>query len=80
MFVGEITGRDAVLAAGDYSMLYQALSAGLKTVLTEKPDRPQPGRHPEAPRSLGRVNEINLVDDNAREPAGLFEGLLGSDL
>ena len=46
LFVGEVTGRDAVLAAGDYSMLYQASSAGLKTVLTEKPDPAAAGTAP----------------------------------
>lgn len=36
LFIGEITGRDVILAAGDYSMLYQASSAGLKAVLMER--------------------------------------------
>lgn len=36
LFISEITGRDVVLAAGDYSMLYQASAARLKTALTVK--------------------------------------------
>lgn len=36
--VGEITGRDVTMAAADYSMLYQASSRGLKTVLVPRPD------------------------------------------
>jgi hypothetical protein len=59
LFIGEITGRDAVLAAGDYSMLYQASSVGLKTVLTERPDRPQLGWHHKAPHSLERMKTRN---------------------
>ena len=36
--VGEITARDVILAAADYSMLYQASSAGLKTALVSRPE------------------------------------------
>jgi len=35
--VAELTGRDVVLAAGDYSMLFQASAAGLKTALVPRP-------------------------------------------
>lgn len=37
LYVGEITGKDMTLAAADYSMLFQASSAGLKTVLVDRP-------------------------------------------
>ena len=37
LYVGEITGKDVILAAADYSMLFQASSAGLKTALVERP-------------------------------------------
>jgi hypothetical protein len=36
--VSEITGRDVILAAADYSMLYQASAAGLKTSLVTRPE------------------------------------------
>jgi hypothetical protein len=36
-----LTGREVVLAAGDYSMLYQASAAGLKTVLVPRPNEVQ---------------------------------------
>lgn len=36
--VTEITGRDVILAAADYSMLYQASAAGLKTALVSRPE------------------------------------------
>ena len=39
LYVGEITGRGVILAAADYSMLYQSSSAGLKTALVDKPDQ-----------------------------------------
>jgi PIN domain len=39
LYTSEITGRDVILAAGDFSMLYQASSAGLKTALVDRPDR-----------------------------------------
>jgi hypothetical protein len=35
--VGEITGRQVMLAAGDYKMLYRASAAGLKAVLVPRP-------------------------------------------
>jgi hypothetical protein len=38
LYVGEITGKDVILAAADYSMLFQASSAGLKTALVDRPD------------------------------------------
>lgn len=34
--VSEITGREVTLAAADYSMLYQASAAGLKTALVSR--------------------------------------------
>jgi hypothetical protein len=37
LYVGEVTGKDVILAAADYSMLYQASSAGLKTALVDRP-------------------------------------------
>lgn len=37
LYVGEITVKDVILAAADYSMLFQALSAGLKTTLVDRP-------------------------------------------
>lgn len=37
LYVGEITGKDVILAAADYSMLFQASSAGLKTALVDRP-------------------------------------------
>ena len=37
LYVGEITGKDVILAAADYSMLSQASSAGLKTALLDRP-------------------------------------------
>lgn len=36
--VGEITGRDVIVAAADYCMLYQASAAGLKTALVSRPE------------------------------------------
>jgi hypothetical protein len=36
LYIGEITGKDVILAAADYSMLYQASSAGLKTALVDR--------------------------------------------
>jgi hypothetical protein len=36
VFVSEVTGQDVILAAGDYSMLYQASSSGIRTVLSER--------------------------------------------
>jgi hypothetical protein len=36
--VSEVTGRDVILAAADYSMLYQASAAGLKTALVARPE------------------------------------------
>lgn len=38
---GELIGRGPVLAAGDYSMLYQASAAGLKTAFVPRPDEVQ---------------------------------------
>ena len=37
LYVREITNKDVILAAADYSMLFQASSAGLKTCLMERP-------------------------------------------
>ena len=37
LYVGEVTSKDVILAAADYSMLYQASSTGLKTVLVDRP-------------------------------------------
>lgn len=37
LHVGEITGKDVILAAADYSMLFQASSARLKTALVKRP-------------------------------------------
>lgn len=39
LYVGEITGKDVVLAAADYSMLFQAPSAGLKTARVDRPGK-----------------------------------------
>jgi PIN domain len=39
LFVGEVTNRHVILAAADYSMLYQASSAGLRTALVDRPDQ-----------------------------------------
>jgi hypothetical protein len=47
--VGEITGRDVILAAADYSMLYQASAAGLKTALVS---RPEGDTEPERPAAV----------------------------
>ena len=37
LYVGEITNKDVILTAADYSMLFQASSAGLRTVLVGRP-------------------------------------------
>ena len=39
LYTSEITGKDVIVAAGDFSMLYQASSAGLKTALVDRLDR-----------------------------------------
>jgi hypothetical protein len=39
LYIGEITGGDVILAAADYSMLYQASSAGLRTALVDRPEQ-----------------------------------------
>ena len=36
--VGELAGRDVVLASADYSMLYQASASGLKTAVVSRPE------------------------------------------
>jgi hypothetical protein len=36
--VRDLTGRPVILAAGDYTMLYRAASAGLVAVLMPRPD------------------------------------------
>lgn len=36
--IQELTGKSVILAAGDYKMLFRAESAGLTTVLVERPD------------------------------------------
>ena len=39
LFVHEITDRNVILAAADYSMLYQASAAGLKTARVDRPEQ-----------------------------------------
>jgi len=36
--IAEVTGRDVVLAAADYAMLYRAVATGLKAELVPRPD------------------------------------------
>jgi PIN domain len=52
--VGDITGRNVLLAAADYSMLYQASSAGLKTALVDRPDEAADSATPELASSANR--------------------------
>jgi hypothetical protein len=53
--VSEITGREVILAAADYSMLYQASAAGLKATLVSRPESDtEPEQPPALPAAHGR--------------------------